>query len=325
MIRISCLLFEGFVLLDMAGPITAFETASQCGVPGYSIEVLGSTTGNVTSSSGATVGSIDFRRTQGCDILLIPGGLGVQNRENYAHLLPFIRSVAENGCKLASVCSGAFLLAEAGLLEGRTAATHWREAAELARRFPSINVDAESLFVRDGNIWTSAGISSGIDLALAMIQDDYGFETARRVAQILVVSVNRPGGQSQHSALLELVGGDNRFNEILIWARSHLNEPLDVEHLAERAALSVRQFTRAFTATIGIAPAKAIERLRLENARTSIEAGARSLEQVARDSGFGNIDRMRRAFVRSFGVTPQTMRRHLSPDDSAEAATDHIR
>lgn len=324
MIRISCLLFEGFVLLDMAGPITAFETASQCGVPGYSIEVLGSTTGNVTSSSGATVGAIDFRLTEGCDILLVPGGLGVQNRNNYAHLLPFIRSVAENGCKLASVCSGAFLLAEAGLLEGRTAATHWREAAELARRFPSINVDAESLFVRDGNIWTSAGISSGIDLALAMIQDDYGFETARRVAQILVVSVNRPGGQSQHSALLELVGGDNRFNEILIWARSHLNEPLDVEHLAERAALSVRQFTRAFTATIGIAPAKAIERLRLENARTSIEAGARSLEQVARDSGFGNIDRMRRAFVRSFGVTPQAMRRHVTPDDSVEAATDHI-
>lgn len=325
MIRISCLLFDGFVLLDMAGPITAFETASQCGVPGYSIEILGSTTGNVASSSGATVGTIDFRQTQGCDVLLIPGGLGVQNRKNYAHLLPFIRSVAENGRKLASVCSGAFLLAEAGLLEGRTAATHWREAAELARRFPSINVDAESLFVRDGNIWTSAGISSGIDLALAMIQDDYGFDIARRVAQILVVSVNRPGGQSQHSALLELVGSENRFNEILIWARSHLNEPLDVEHLAERAALSVRQFTRAFTATIGIAPAKAIERLRLESARTSIEAGARSLEQVARDSGFGNIDRMRRAFVRSFGVTPQAIRRHVSPnDDSMEAAADCI-
>jgi transcriptional regulator GlxA family with amidase domain len=141
--------------------------------------------------------------------------LGALNRGNYAHLLPFIRSVAENGHKVASVCSGAFVLAEAGLLDGRTATTHWREAAELAKRFPSIKVDAESLFVRDGNIWTSAGISSGIDLTLAMIQDDYGFETARRVARILVVFVNRPGGQSQHSALLELIGANNRFNEIL--------------------------------------------------------------------------------------------------------------
>ena len=321
MIRVSCLLFDGFVLLDMAGPITAFETASQCDVPGYSIEILGSTTGSVTSSCGATVGTIDFRKARGCDILLIPGGLGAFNRENYAHLLPFIRSVAENGRKLASVCSGAFVLAEAGLLDGRAAATHWREAAELAKRFPSIKVDAESLFVRDGNTWTSAGISSGIDLALAMIEDDYGFETARRVAQILVVFVNRPGGQSQHSALLELIGANNRFKEILIWARSHLNEPLDVDRLAGRAALSVRQFTRAFTASIGIAPAKAIERLRLESARASIEAGARSLEQVAHDSGFGSIDRMRRAFIRHFRVTPQAVRRHVSNNDSVKADT----
>jgi transcriptional regulator GlxA family with amidase domain len=177
-------------------------------------------------------------------------------------------------------------------------------------------VDAESLFVRDGRIWTSAGISSGIDLALAMIQEDYGFSVARSVAQILVVAVNRPGGQSQHSALLELVRADNRFNEILIWARSHLREPLNVESLAERAALSVRQFTRAFTAAIGVAPAKAIERLRLESARTLIDAGARSLDQVARDSGFGNVGRMRRAFVRSLGLTPQAIRRHSSHNDA---------
>jgi transcriptional regulator GlxA family with amidase domain len=217
---------------------------------------------------------------------------------------------------VASVCSGAFLLAEAGILAGKTAATHWRAAPELARRYPSVKVDAESLFVRDGRIWTSAGISSGIDLALAMIQEDYGFSVARSVAQILVVAVNRPGGQSQHSALLELVRADNRFNEILIWARSHLREPLNVESLAERAALSVRQFTRAFTAAIGVAPAKAIERLRLESARTLIDAGARSLDQVARDSGFGNVGRMRRAFVRSLGLTPQAIRRHSSHNDA---------
>jgi transcriptional regulator GlxA family with amidase domain len=315
-IRVSCLLFDGFVLLDMAGPITSFETAAQCGVPGYSIEILASADGDVTSSCGVTVGGVDFRRTRGCDILQIPGGVGIQDMQRSAHLLPFIRKVAKSGSRVASVCSGAFLLAESGILAGKTAATHWREAAELARRYPSINVDADSLFVRDGKIWTSAGISSGIDLALAMIQQDYGFSVARSVAQILVVAVNRPGGQSQHSALLELVRADNRFNEILIWARSHLSEPLDVERLAERAALSVRQFTRAFTASIGMAPAKAIEHLRLESARTAIEAGARSLDQVARDSGFGNADRMRRAFVRTFGLPPQAIRHQASDDDN---------
>jgi transcriptional regulator GlxA family with amidase domain len=320
-IRVSCLLFDGFVLLDMAGPITSFETAAQCGVPGYSIEILASADGNVTSSCGVTVGAVDFHRTRGCDILLVPGGVGIQDMQRSAHLLPFIRKVAESGSRVASVCSGAFLLAESGILAGKTAATHWREAAELARRYPSINVDADSLFVRDGNIWTSAGISSGIDLALAIIQHDYGFSVARSVAQILVVAVNRPGGQSQHSALLELVRADNRFNEILIWARSHLSEPLDVERLAERAALSVRQFTRAFTASIGMAPAKAIEQLRLESARTAIEAGARSLDQVARDSGFGNADRMRRAFVRTFGLPPQAIRDQASDDDSGRATS----
>jgi transcriptional regulator GlxA family with amidase domain len=320
-IRVSCLLFDGFVLLDMAGPITSFETAAQCGVPGYSIEILASADGNVTSSCGVTVGAVDFHRTRGCDILLVPGGVGIQDMQRSAHLLPFIRKVAESGSRVASVCSGAFLLAESGILAGKTAATHWREAAELARRYPSISVDADSLFVRDGNIWTSAGISSGIDLALAIIQHDYGFSVARSVAQILVVAVNRPGGQSQHSALLELVRADNRFNEILIWARSHLSEPLDVERLAERAALSVRQFTRAFTASIGMAPAKAIEQLRLESARTAIEAGARSLDQVARDSGFGNADRMRRAFVRTFGLPPQAIRDQASDDDSGRATS----
>ncbi|KJC54076.1 hypothetical protein UP10_41140 [Bradyrhizobium sp. LTSPM299] len=308
MIRVSCLLFDGFVLLDMAGPITSFETAAQCGVPGYSIEILAATDGNVTSSCGVQVGAIDFRRSRGCDILLIPGGVGIQDAQRSTSLLPFIQKIAKSGRRVASVCSGAFLLAEAGILTGKTAATHWREAPELAKRYPLVNVDSDSLFVRDGNIWTSAGISSGIDLALAMIQEDYGFSTARSVAQVLVVAVNRPGGQSQHSALLELVRSDNRFNEILVWARSHLNEPLDVESLAERAALSVRQFTRAFTASIGMAPAKAIEQLRLESARAATEAGARSLDQIARESGFGNVDRMRRAFIRSFGLSPQAIR-----------------
>ena len=242
----------------------------------------------------------------------IPGGLGARHRANYAELLPFIRDTAASGRRVASVCSGAFLLAEAGLLEGRKAATHWLEAPELARRHPGIEVDADSLFVNDGHIWTSAGITAGIDLALALVEADCGAQAARQTAQTLVVPFRRLGTQSQHSALLEMVTPDNRFSEVLAWARGRLAEPMPVERLAERAALSVRQFTRAFTASVGVAPAKAIERLRLENARAAVEAGAQPIDQIARDNGFDDPDRMRRAFIRLFGEPPQAIRRRTA-------------
>lgn len=210
---------------------------------------------------------------------------------------------------MASVCSGAYLLADAGLLDGRRAATHWAEAPRLASRNPKVDVDATSLFVRDGNIWTSAGVTAGIDLALALIEEDYGAEVARGTAQRLVVPFRRPGTQSQHSAVLDLVSSDSRFGEILAWARTHLGERLDVEQLADRAALSVRQFTRAFTAAVGVSPAKAIERLRLESARGALEASERPIDGVARDCGFVDRERMRRAFVRTYGEPPQAIRR----------------
>ncbi|MBV9509911.1 MAG: DJ-1/PfpI family protein [Caulobacteraceae bacterium] len=309
MIRIVCLLYEGFLLLDAAGPLTTFEMAGQCGCAGYSVEILAARSGLVRSSSGVELQASDFRRSGGCDTLLVPGGFGARRPEAYAGLLGFIRETAADGRRVASVCSGALLLADAGLLHGRRAATHWGEAAELARLHPTVEVDAASLFVRDGDIWTSAGITAGIDLALALIEQDYGAEVARRTAQALVVPFRRPGVQTQHSALLDLVGADNRFNEVLAWARMHLAEPLSVEHLAARAALSVRHFSRAFTATVGMSPAKAIERLRLESARAALEASARSIDQISRESGFNDPDRMRRAFVRTFGEAPQAMRR----------------
>jgi transcriptional regulator GlxA family with amidase domain len=309
MIRVSCLLYEGFLMLDMAGPLTAFEAAGQCGSEGYSIEMLAGRNGLVVSSSGIAVQARDFRESAGCDILIVPGGDGALQRERYANLLAFIVETASSGRRIASICSGAFLLAEAGLLDGRVAATHWREAGELGRRHAAVTVDAESLFQRDGNIWTSAGVTSGIDLALAIIEEDYGAAVARGVAQMLVVAFRRPGTQSQHSGLLDMVASDNRFAEVLVWARSHLAERLDVERLADQAALSVRHFTRAFTAATGVAPAKAIERLRVDSARAAIEGGARSLEQVARDSGFGTAERMRRVFIKILGDSPQAIRR----------------
>jgi transcriptional regulator GlxA family with amidase domain len=309
MIRIGCLLYDGFLMLDMAGPLAAFEAAAQCGCAGYSIETLAARDGLVTSSSGIRVHAHDYRKSAGCDMLIVPGGDGALLQERYADLLDFIWDTAASGRRIASICSGAFLLADAGLLDGRVATTHWCVAGELARRHGAVTVDPDSLFRSDGNIWTSAGVTAGIDLSLAIIKVDYGAAVARAVAQSLVVPFRRPGTQSQHSGLLDNVDTDNRFSELLAWARGHLAERLDIETLADRAALSVRQFTRAFTASTGVTPARAIERLRLDSARAAIEGGAHPLERVAQQYGFGTADRMRRAFIRVFGETPQTIRR----------------
>ncbi len=309
MIRVSCLLYDGFVLLDMAGPLTAFEAAGRCGAAGYAIEILAFEAGLVTSSCGVAIQAQSLDQAAGCDLLIIPGGVGAVEPRRYANLLSFIRQAAARGARVASICSGAFVLAESGLLDGKVAATHWRDAPELARRYPAVTVDAESLYVRQGQVWTSAGVSSGIDLALALIEQDYGAQVARRAARELVVAYHRPGRQSQHSALLDLVGGDNRFNEVLVWARGCLHEPLGVERLADRAALSVRHFTRAFTDAIGMSPARAVEHLRLEAARAAIESSSDSLERIAGRTGFSTSDRMRRAFLRGLGETPQTLRR----------------
>jgi transcriptional regulator GlxA family with amidase domain len=213
------------------------------------------------------------------------------------------------GCRVGSVCTGAFVLAKAGLLNERRAATHWATIGLLRRMSPTSIVDPESIFVEDRGIWTSAGVTAGIDMALAMVARDHGEELARKVARMMIVYYRRPGTQSQHSRLLDMVTPDNRFASLLVWARERLTERLSIEDLAEQAALSVRQFTRAFTRATGFPPAKAIERLRVEAARAAIEAGARSLEEVARSTGFGNVERMRRAFVKITGQPPLALRR----------------
>ncbi len=322
MIRVACLLYDGFLLLDAAGAMTAFEVASHYQPDGYAITMIAEHEGVVRSSGGVGIQAQSLENGPGCDLLVIPGGIGAHNPASVDGLIDYIRQTGAEGRRIASVFSGAYLLAEAGLLDGRRVATHWAEARELARRHPSIKVDSDSIFVRDGDIWTSAGVTAGIDLALAIIEADYGAEIARRTAQALVMPFRRSGSQSQHSAMLELVRPGDRFGELLSWARSRLAEPLSVERLADQAALSVRQFTRAFTASVGLSPAKAIERLRLESARAALEDGTSSIEAVARDHGFGDPDRMRRAFVRLFGEPPQSIRRKSAraPTSAAEEA-----
>ena len=241
------------------------------------------------------------------DTLIVAGGWGSREAAACLETLAFIRSASARARRIASVCSGAFILAAAGLLDGRRATTHWGRAAELARAYPQVQVDPDRIFTRDGAVWTSAGITAGIDLALALVADDLGEGVAKRTAQQLVVYYRRPGGQSQFSALLEADRPSGRFASLLGWAREHLHESLSVERLAECAVMSPRHFARAFAAEMGVTPAKAIERLRIEAARDIVESSAEPIERVAVRTGFGDPERMRRAFIRAFGQPPQAL------------------
>jgi transcriptional regulator GlxA family with amidase domain len=307
--NISVLVFPDFQLLDAAGPLSVFEIAGrEAGSPAYRLRVVARTAGAIASSSGIQLVAEAFPDDP-LDTLIVAGGLGSRQAAACAETLAYIRAAALRARRVASVCTGAFVLAAAGLLDGRRATTHWRWAGEFARAYPQIRVEPDRIFVRDGDVWTSAGITAGIDLVLAMVAEDLGEALAKRAAQRLVVYHRRPGGQSQFSALLETDRPGSRFSTLLVWARERLDERLPVERLADCAAMSPRHFARAFAAETGMTPAKAIERLRLEAARERVESGAEPIEGVAAHTGFGDPERMRRAFIRAFGQPPQALRR----------------
>ncbi len=304
--RLALVIFPHFQLLDAAGPIAAFEIAERYRPGSYALSVLAPGGGAVASSSGVAwaaepLGEGPF------DTVMISGGDGTRALPQLAEIVRWLREVEVR--RPTSVCSGAYVLAEAGLLDGRRATTHWSRSDDFARRYPKVKLDADRIFIRDGDVWTSAGITAGIDLALALIEEDLGCDVARRVAQQLVVHQRRPGGQSQFSALVELGGASGRFATLMDWMRAHLAEPLTVERLADQAAMSPRNFARAFTAETGTTPAKAVERLRLEAARTAVETSHAPIDRVAERVGFGDPERMRRAFLRAFGQPPQALRR----------------
>ncbi|HEU0229551.1 MAG TPA: GlxA family transcriptional regulator [Burkholderiaceae bacterium] len=306
-LSIGFVVYPGFNLLDLSGPLGAFDTAARTSEePVYSLRVLSEAGGLVASSSGVEVVTSPLG-AYAPDTVIVVGGRGVSLALESPSLVSFVQAAASR--RLASVCTGAFLLARAGVLDGRRATTHWRHAARLQRDYPRVRVEADRIFVRDGAVWSSAGITAGIDLALALIEDDMGAQVARAVARDLVVYYRRPGGQSQFSTLQALDPPSDRLRQALAYAREHLHEALPVERLAEVACLSPRQFTRTFVAETGVTPAKAIERLRAEAARSRIEESREPLEQVARGVGFSDTERMRRTFLRLFGHPPQALRR----------------
>lgn len=307
--HIAFLIFPGFQLLDATGPIAAFEIAGRLRTGSYALQALARTAGAVESSSGIPLIARGFGRAREIDTLMVAGGEGVRAALGCTRTLAFIRRCAERSRRVTSVCSGSFLLAAAGLLDGRSATTHWSCSEEFRARFPRVRLDPDRIFVRAERIWTSAGITAGIDLALALIGEDLGESIARRTAQQLVVYHRRPGGQSQFSPLLELESAAGRFAVLLEFIRTHLGGELGVERLAAQACMSPRNFARVFRHETGVTPAKAVERLRADAARALLDGGARSLQEVAQRCGFGDSERMRRAFRRLFGTPPAALKR----------------
>lgn len=301
------LIYPGFQLLDLSGPLAAFQlTAMVTTPPAYRIAVVSQRGGFVRSTSGVEVSSRPLRGMP-VDTMVVVGGAGVHQVDESGVAL--VRRLSGRARRTTSVCTGAFLLARAGLLDGRRATTHWRHAAALQRAFPKVRVDADRIFIQEGSVWTSAGIAAGVDLALALIEQDLGMAASKAVARELVVAHRRAGGQSQHSEMLALEPESDRIRRALDYARGHLREPLTVERLAEVSCLSLRQFNRSFREQTGDTPAKAIERLRIEAAKPRVESSAEPIEAIAESVGFRDPERMRRAFLRRFGHPPQAIRR----------------
>ncbi|OZI25823.1 AraC family transcriptional regulator [Bordetella genomosp. 9] len=316
--RIALVVFPGFQILDLSA-LTVFELANlhltdRGKDAHYAMDVVSQDGGLVPSSSGVAIQTRPIGRRH-YDTLMVGGAVEIP--ASTPALIASLRRVARRTRRVASICTGAFLLAEAGLLDGRPATTHWALAHELQRRYPAIRMDEDKIFVSDGVLWTSAGMTACIDLALALLSDDLGPDAARAVARKMVIHYRRSGGQSQFSTLAELEPDSDRIRAALDYARENLREPLSVEQLADQVHWSPRHFSRAFQAQTGLSPAKAVEKLRLEAARALIEEGESSIARVATLTGFGDEERMRRAFLRTLGRPPRDLQREARRRTSA--------
>jgi len=305
-LRIGLVVYPGFQMISLAA-MSVFEIASfGRAEPLYDVSIVSVAGGLVRDSAGISVATEAIGRRR-FDTLLVAGATVVMPTE--PALVTALRRVAPRMRRMASICSGAFVLAETGLLDGRRATTHWGQAHALQQTYPDVIVEEDRIFINDGEVWTSAGMTAGVDLALALVEADYGGDVAREASRQLVVHYRRTGGQSQFSTLSTLEPNSDRVRTALAYAREHLREPLSVEQLAAHVHWSARHFSREFTLQTGLTPAKAIEKLRLEAAQALLEDGEASIARVADITGFGDEERMRRAFVRTLGKPPQALLR----------------
>ena len=315
--RIEIVGFAGAQLLDVTGPLQVFASANDlaraAGLPPPYRPLVVAAASRVVSSSGAALLAARLPRAGvAVDTLLVAGGQGVARAARDTGLLRWLRARARAARRVGSVCSGAFVLGAAGLLDGRRVVTHWQQCDELARLFPRAHVEPDPIFVRDGALWTSAGVTAGIDMALAMVEDDLGHAASMAVARDLVVFLKRPGSQAQFSATLATQHHDERFERLHAWMAGHLTGNLSVTALAERAGMSERSFVRRFRASTGRTPADSVQRLRLEAARQLLVSTSLPIKRVAQRSGFGSEETLRRALLRHASATPSDYRARFS-------------
>lgn len=306
-------------ILDVTGPLEVFSQADRwlrdnrwIESSAYRVEIAALADGPVTMSSGLQVMAADFRKIRQVDTLLVAGGRGAEGAIPPPELLAWLRRHYDTARRIGSVCTGAFILAQTGLLDGRCVTTHWADCQALKQRYPAIDVDADPIYLRDGKIYTSAGVTAGMDLALALVEEDWGAKVALAVAQQLVMFLKRPGGQSQFSSLLSLQQTTRRrFEELQLWVVEHLAQDLSVPRLAEQVAMSPRHFARTFAQETGITPAKFVEMARVDAAQRLLEASELSIEEISAEAGLGCGETMRRAFHRQLSVSPEDYRRRF--------------
>ncbi|MBW7971510.1 GlxA family transcriptional regulator [Bradyrhizobium sp. BR 10289] len=311
---IEMLAYPAVQLLDVTGPLQVFATANEQivqagGTAPYALRVVANDRSRVQASSGLEIATEPLpRSTSALDTLVVAGGPGVDLAVADPVLLAWLRRRVKKARRVASVCTGAFLLGASGTLDGRRAVTHWSYCSELARRFPAVRVEADPIFVRDGAVWTSAGVTSGIDLALALVEEDLGRATALAVARYLVVFLKRPGGQAQFSEALSLQSAEDEFGALHDWIGRHLSGELSLSRMARQAGMSERSFSRHYARATGQTPARAVERLRVEAARRMLSETRLPVKSVSRRCGFGSEETMRRSFLRVLAATPQDYR-----------------
>jgi len=313
--QVAIVTFESVQILDVAGPLEVLATATRLVQSAhYETHLVSRNGGPIASSSGLTFATTPLQDMSGpIDTLIVAGGSNMDTVCTDQLLLTHVNRLAVESRRVASVCSGAFLLAATGLLNDHRAVTHWAECHVLAGAYPRVNVHPDAIYLRDGNLWTSAGVTAGIDLTLALVADDHGRQAAATIARQLVVYLRRSGGQSQYSNLLTAQDADTQpIQDLLAWLPEHLTHDLSIPRLAQRANLSERHFSRRFRAEVGVGPAQHIEALRLESACRLIESTQLSIEQIATICGFGAVETMNRAFRRRLDTTPLQHRHHFS-------------
>jgi transcriptional regulator GlxA family with amidase domain len=315
---IEILTFPQVQLLDVTGPLQVFasandEIAAAGAEPPYVLKVVAPGGHSVLASAGLAISTEPLPSPSApLDTLMIAGGQGVDAACADPVLVDWVRARARQARRTASVCTGAFLLAASGMLDGRRAATHWSFCAELGRRYPKVRVESDPIFLHDGPVWTSAGVTAGIDLTLALVEQDLGSTVALAVARYLVVFLKRPGGQAQFSAALSQQMADVRFGELHDWMNRHIAEEITLPDLAHRAGMSERSFSRHYTQATGITPARSLERLRVDAARRLLSESRLPLKRISQRCGFGSEETMRRSFIRVLDTTPQEYRARFS-------------